>query len=60
MQIKSKAGVKSFDSFLTIVQTAKKLGVCAYKYIVDRISYKFELPSLAEIIEERSKSVKET
>jgi hypothetical protein len=30
------------------VQTAKKLGVSAYKYFNDRVSKSFKMPSLAE------------
>jgi len=43
-------GTKANDTFLTIGQTAKKLGVSAYEYIYDRISKRFRLPSLAELI----------
>ncbi len=43
-------GTKANDTFLTIVQTAKKLGVSAYAYIYDRVSKRFRLPSLAELI----------
>ncbi|KAF5434366.1 Transposase IS66 family protein [Candidatus Methanophagaceae archaeon] len=43
-------GTKANDTFLTIGQTAKKLGVSAYEYIYDRISERFRLPSLAELI----------
>ncbi len=43
-------GTKANDTFLTIVQTAKKLGVSAYAYIYDRVSKRFCLPSLAELI----------
>ena len=43
-------GTKANDTFLTIVQTAKKLGVSAYEYIYDRVSKRFRLPSLAELI----------
>lgn len=43
-------GTKANDTFLTIVQTAKKLGVSAYEYIYDRVSKRFCLPSLAELI----------
>ena len=32
------------------LQTARKLGVNIYQYIYDRVSKKFEMPSLAEII----------
>lgn len=48
-------GTKANDTFLTIVQTAKKLGVSAYEYIYDRVSKRFCMPSLAEII--RAKGV---
>ena len=50
LQTKSKEGTKAKDSFLTITQTAKKLGVNAYEYIADRLSKKFSMPSLAELI----------
>ena len=36
-------GTKANDSFLTIVETAKKLGVSAYDYIYDRVSKRFLL-----------------
>jgi len=48
-------GTKANDTFLTIVETAKKLGVSAYAYIYDRVSKRFCMPSLAEII--RAKGV---
>nr|QNO41857.1 hypothetical protein OLEPNHLG_00004 [Methanosarcinales archaeon ANME-2c ERB4]QNO49058.1 hypothetical protein FFEDGKNF_00013 [Methanosarcinales archaeon ANME-2c ERB4] len=44
-------GTKANDTFLTIVETAKKLGVSAYEYIHDRVSKRFRMPSLAETIE---------
>jgi cell division protein FtsB len=47
-------GTKANDTFLTIVQTAKKLGVSAYEYIYDRVSKRFCLPSLAELITAKS------
>ena len=50
LQTKSKEGTKAKDSFLTITQTAKKLGVNAYEYIADRVSKKFRMPSLADLI----------
>ncbi len=43
-------GTKANDTFLTICQTAKKLGVNVYEYIYDRVSKRFCLPSLAELI----------
>jgi len=46
----TEEGTKANDTFLTIVQTAKKLGVSAYDYIYDRVSKRFCLPSLAGMI----------
>ena len=43
-------GTKANDTFLTIVETAKKLGVSAYDYIYDRVSKRFHMPTLAELI----------
>ena len=45
---------KANDTFMTIVQTAKKLGVSAYNYILDRVSNKFEMLSLAQLIKKIS------
>ena len=50
LQTKSDKGTKAKDSFLTITQTAKKLGVNSYRYIYDRISKTFSMPSLADLI----------
>jgi hypothetical protein len=38
---------------LGIIQTAKKLEVNAHKYIYDRISRAFRIPSLADLIVEK-------
>lgn len=46
----SKAGTEAKDTFMTISQTARKLGVRTYEYILDRVSGKFKLPSLARLI----------
>ena len=47
-------GTKANDTFMTIVQTAKKLSVSAYDYIFDRVSNIFEMLSLAKLIKEKS------
>ena len=54
LQTKSIKGTKAKDSFLTVTQTAKKLGVNTYKYIYDRISKTFTMPSLADLIIQNS------
>ena len=56
LQTVTDAGTKANDTFMTIVQTAKKLDVSVYNYILDRVSKKFEMPSLAQLIMERSSS----
>ncbi len=43
-------GTRASDTFMTIVQTAKKLGVGVFEYIGDRVSKSFKMPSLAEMI----------
>jgi hypothetical protein len=55
-QTKSKAGTRAKDTFMSIVQTAKKLGVSAYAYIYDRVSGTYALPSLAQLIQEKSQT----
>jgi len=50
-------GTKASDTFLTIVQTAKKWGVSAYDYIHDRVSKNFKMTSLAELIRTKKSSL---
>ena len=52
---RSVRGARAMDIFTTVVQTSKKLGVCAYAYLRDRVSRRFELPSLASSIEAAAK-----
>jgi len=48
---RSVRGARAMDIFTTIVQTSKKLGISAYVYFRDRLSRRFELPSLAQSIQ---------
>ncbi len=50
----TKDGTQANDTFLTLVQTAKKLDISPYDYIYDRVSKRFLLPFLADLIKERS------
>lgn len=52
----TEEGTKANDTFSTIVQTAKKLGVSAYEYFNDRMSKAFEMPSLAELIGKKAQT----
>lgn len=54
LQTKNAKGTKSKDTLMTIIETAKKLGVNTYYYIYDRLSGKYEMPSLADLIKQRS------
>jgi len=49
----SEKGTRVRDAFLTIIETANKLGVSAIQYISDRISKKYEMPSLASLVAEK-------
>ena len=54
LHTRSEEGTKIKDTFMTISQTAKKLGIRTYEYIRDRVSGEFKLPSLAQLIEEKA------
>lgn len=46
----NQKGTEAKDTFMTITQTAIKLAVNTYQYILDRVSKKFEMPPLASLI----------
>ena len=46
----SDKGTEAKDTFMTIVETAKKLGVNVYQYLYDRITQEYPMPSLANLI----------
>lgn len=50
LQTKNAKGTKAKDTFMTIIQTSRKLGVNIYDYIFDRITGKFGMTSLANLI----------
>ncbi len=50
-QTKNPKGTECKDTFMTIIETAKKLGINVCNYIFDRISKKLDMPSLANLIE---------
>jgi hypothetical protein len=53
----SEAGTVAKDAYMTIVETAKKLTVNTYHYFYDRISQTYAMPSLASLIEEKSRGL---
>ena len=56
----SEEGTKIKDTFMTLSQTAKKLGVRTYDYIRDRVSGELKLPPMAQLIREKSQRTFET
>jgi hypothetical protein len=50
-------GSEAKDTFMTLIQTAKKLGVNSYRYIYDRISKTYALPSLDTLIIDHAQSI---
>ena len=50
-------GAKAWDTFMTLAETATKLGVSFYHYIHDRVSGLYQIPALADTIEERAKTL---
>lgn len=47
---RTEDGKVAWDSFMTVAETAKKLGVSFYQYVLDRVSQKNAMSSLADII----------
>ena len=57
LQTKNEKGTEAKDTYMTIVQTAKKLGVNVYGYIFDRISKRFKMISLSDLIKQTSEGM---
>jgi FtsZ-binding cell division protein ZapB len=53
-------GVAAWDTFMTLNETAKKLGVSFYAYLHDRVSNAREMPRLASLIQQHSYSDTQT
>ncbi len=52
---RTRDGTKAWDTFMSLAETAKKLGVNFIAYIHDRMSGAMQMPALAEIISQRAK-----
>jgi hypothetical protein len=55
LEARKKDGIKAWDTFMSLTESAKKLGVSFYKFAYDRISENYAMSSFADLIEERSK-----
>jgi hypothetical protein len=54
LQARTKEGIAAWDTFETLVATAKKLGVNLFHYLHDRLLGLHALPSLASLITQRA------
>jgi hypothetical protein len=57
LQARTSEGIAAWDTFQTLVATAKKLGVNLFSYFFDCIKQTYTLPSLAALIEQRAASL---
>lgn len=51
---RSEDGVRAWDTFATLAETAKKLGVSFYHYLNDRISGTYQIQPLADLVSLRA------
>ncbi|MCK5872832.1 MAG: transposase [Methylococcales bacterium] len=56
-QTRNEKGTKIKDSFMSLAETAKKLGVSFYDYVHDRISSEFNMLSLANVIVQKAQGL---
>jgi hypothetical protein len=54
---RSLAGGRTWDAMETLLSTARKLGVNFFQYIRDRVSSARQMPSLADLIKDRAKTM---
>lgn len=50
----SDAGRQCWDTFMSLVETAKKLGLSSYAYFADRVRQAGQIPPLAQLITDRA------
>jgi hypothetical protein len=54
---RSETGRVAWDAFMTVAETARKLGVSFYQYVRDRVAQTNEMPALADIIRSRGQPI---
>jgi hypothetical protein len=54
---RTQDGVQAWDTFMSLAETTKKLGVSFYQYIHDRISGANQIPRLADLVEMAAKKL---
>lgn len=54
---RSPLGVKAWDTFATLADTVRKLGISFHAYIQDRISEAHQIPPLASLVTQRAREL---
>jgi hypothetical protein len=54
---RTQAGRQAWDTFMSLAETAKKLGVSFYAYVQDRILGTQHIPPLAELVEQAAQEL---
>ncbi len=54
---RTPAGKQAWDTFHTLVSTTQKLGVSFYQYVQDRVRGANQVPSLAELIQQKAQAL---
>ena len=54
---RTREGATAWDTFMTLAETATKLGVSFSHYMHDRVSGAYQMPSLADLIATRAQSL---
>jgi hypothetical protein len=54
---RTEDGKRAWDTFATLAETAKKLGVSFYRYLHDRLSTDNQIPLLADLVKKRAKEL---
>ena len=57
-QTRTQEGTKAWDTFISLFETTKKLGVNFFNYLEQRIRGSPDCPNLAELIGQRSREMK--
>jgi len=57
LSARTREGIGAWDTFQTLVATAKKLEINIYEYFSDRIAQTNLLPSLASLIQTRAQDL---
>jgi hypothetical protein len=54
---RSQNGVSAWDTFQTLAETTKKLGINFYRYLHDRLCQAHQIENLAKVIKERAQQL---